>query len=242
MKKKLKLSIITVTFNAGELLKSTLESILCQEADGIELLIIDGKSTDDTLSIARLFENHFDNLTIVSEPDNGIYDAMNKGINIAKGEYIFFLNAGDIFFDNSVLRKMLPQLNGSDVFYGDSYTYNDCHEVIPFRVGEFSKYRLTISNICHQTIFYPTSLLKKNKYECKYKIVADRALNMKLWKKCHFSYIKIPVVLYLGGGISNNTKDDIFARDFKKLVIKSLGLDALLYLCFYKTKQFFVGN
>ncbi|MGL5893430.1 MAG: glycosyltransferase, partial [Bacteroidales bacterium] len=88
-------SIITVTYNAGQLLERTIESVLAQTSFNYEYIILDGQSKDNTLEIIKKYEHHINKW--ISEPDNGIYDAMNKAIDIARGEYILFLNAGDTF-------------------------------------------------------------------------------------------------------------------------------------------------
>lgn len=230
----MKLSIITVTYNAEKALKQTLESIEKQKNAEIELLIIDGCSTDKTIEIAHLYRNKIDNMKVFSELDKGIYDAMNKGINLSSGDYLFFLNAGDVFFDNSVLDRVLSQLNGKDVYYGDSYISNQGSVITPYRVGRFSKYRLAVTNICHQSIFYPRYLISANKYNIKYRIVADWVMNMSIWKERPFMYIKTPVVLYEGGGLSSYQLDNEFKKDYKKLVIRNLGIFAFIYLCVYK--------
>ena len=234
----MKLSIITVTYNAGELLEPTLRSIVNQNVFDLELLIIDGQSKDNTLEIAHSFNGKVSIMKIVSEPDEGIYDAMNKGIEMANGDYMLFLNAGDIFYDDMVLKRVLPVLNGSDVFYGDSFTKNG-NNIFPYRTGPFSKYRLAHVNICHQTIFYPRNALLKHKFKLKYKILADYVTNLYLWKKYPFVYLNTPVALYLGGGASSIVKDKIFAKDYRMIILRTLGLDAFIFLCVRKLINYF---
>lgn len=227
----MKLSIITVTYNPGNSLISTLHSIEKQKEYEIELLIIDGGSTDNTINIANSYKNKFSSVIVVSEPDNGIYDAMNKGIDLAKGDYLFFLNAGDVFFDENVLKNVLPLLNGNDVFYGDSYVYDENHVLNPFRSGRFSRYRLSYTNICHQSIFYPKYLLSSCKFNLRYCILADWYTNMVIWNKHPFIYIKKPVVIYENGGISDLRRDMNFIKDHKINVLKILGVNAFIFLC-----------
>lgn len=227
----MKLSIITVTYNAENDIIPTMESILKQYNSDFELIIVDGCSNDKTLKMVEDYNERFQYMRIISEPDNGIYDAMNKGVALAKGEYVFFLNAGDVLFDNTVFDKVLPSLNGIDVYYGDSYRISN-GLLKPFRSGEFTKYRLAVINICHQTIFYPRMLLLENPYNLDYILGADHALNMLLWEKRPFKYVNFPISLYKGDGVSENglNKDKKFVKDYKWLVASRLGIDALIYL------------
>lgn len=117
-----KFSIITVTFNAGKLLEDTIQSVITQTYKNIEYIIIDGKSTDNTLEIIGRYRNHIE--TVVSEPDKGLYDAMNKGIAKATGDYICFLNAGDELHEDDTLQLMVHSLAAftelPDVIYGET--------------------------------------------------------------------------------------------------------------------------
>lgn len=119
------ISLVTVCYNAAPLIKDTLQSAVSQTYRNIELVIIDGGSTDDTVAQARAFGDYTG--TLVSEPDKGIYDAMNKGIGAAKGEWIYFLNAGDSFCDNRVLEDIFGQRNleGIDLIYARIQTVNE---------------------------------------------------------------------------------------------------------------------
>ena len=117
------LSIITITYNAEQFLERTLQSasnalLHADNPEAIEYLLIDGNSTDRTLKIAAGFS--FISKT-VSEPDRGLYDAMNKGLMLAKGKFVWFLNAGDEIFDQNVLKELLPKLSvNADVYYSDA--------------------------------------------------------------------------------------------------------------------------
>ena len=111
------ISIITITFNAQETLKPTMESVCSQSFRDYEHIIVDGASKDDTLKIARSYEG----VRILSEPDRGLYDAMNKGLHLAKGEYVIFLNSGDTFHSEDTLEKYaLYAKAGADIIYGDT--------------------------------------------------------------------------------------------------------------------------
>ena len=97
-----KFTIITVTYNAGKVLEATIQSVISQTYENVEYILVDGGSKDNTLDLVQSYRNRISQL--VSEPDQGLYDAMNKGIMIAKGEWINFMNCGDSFYDNSVIK------------------------------------------------------------------------------------------------------------------------------------------
>ena len=116
-----KFSIITVTYNAGKVLEDTIQSVISQTYRNVEYIIVDGKSKDNTLEIVDKYRNHISK--VVSEPDKGLYDAMNKGILLATGDYLCFLNAGDELHDNQTLQQIVHTLKGTalpDVIYGET--------------------------------------------------------------------------------------------------------------------------
>ena len=112
-----KFSIITVTFNAAKTLEATIQSILNQNYSNIELIIVDGKSTDATLNIIKKYESNIK--TWISEPDKGLYDAMNKGMKLASGDYIWFMNAGDEIYAQDTLSRITEMCSEQDIFYGE---------------------------------------------------------------------------------------------------------------------------
>lgn len=193
------ISIITVVYNGEKYLEKTIKSVINQMYENIEYIIIDGGSTDGTLDIIKKYENKIDYW--VSEQDSGIYDAMNKGIELAKGEWINFMNAGDRFFDINVLSEVSINLN-ADLVYGNHAIYlgdsNSCNIV------DVKCYKDT-RNIpfCHQSLFAKTELLKKFHFDLKYKIASDYDQYMKIK---HFNatikHIPLTISLYLDGGLS----------------------------------------
>jgi glycosyltransferase involved in cell wall biosynthesis len=116
-----KFSIITVTYNAEKVLEDTIQSVISQTYHHIEYIIVDGASKDGTLSIINRYRSRIH--TVVSEPDKGLYDAMNKGIALASGDYLCFLNAGDCFHEDDTLQQMVHTINGNelpDILYGET--------------------------------------------------------------------------------------------------------------------------
>ncbi len=118
-------SIITITYNAGRFLERTIQSILSQQTTDYEYIIIDGASKDNTLAIIKRHENHIANW--ISEPDRGLYDAMNKGLHRATGQYVWFMNAGDELHDSQTLSTLLDRTKASDadVYYSDALFVRD---------------------------------------------------------------------------------------------------------------------
>ena len=114
-----KFSIITVTYNAGKVLEETIQSVISQTYQQVEYLIIDGGSKDNTLDIVKQYKEHIHR--IISEPDKGLYDAMNKGIQKATGDYLCFLNAGDKWHENNTLQLIVDSLTGQNVLPDEDF-------------------------------------------------------------------------------------------------------------------------
>lgn len=169
----MRISIITVSFNCKNTIEKTLYSVANQKNQDYEYIIIDGGSTDGTMELIQAYSNIIENMYIVSEPDNGIYDAMNKGILKASGDYIFFLNSGDVFYNDFVLAEVMKYLDlDFDIFWGNVIK-NNIVETYP---SQISKFRLVALErmICHQAIFAKKELLEKYLFDTTFKICADR--------------------------------------------------------------------
>jgi len=182
------ISLITVCYNAELLLEATLNSAINQTYKNIELVIIDGGSSDQTVSIAKKFEQYIG--TLISEPDKGIYDAMNKGILASKGEWIYFLNAGDLFFHARILEELFSNNNsllGIDFIYGKMQTINEPTGV-NYVAGEqvlFQSFYFKYP-ICHQTTFTRKSAFNyMPMLSTAYKIMSDNHWQMQFFK--HYS-------------------------------------------------------
>jgi glycosyltransferase involved in cell wall biosynthesis len=148
-----KLSIITVCRNIKDTIQRTCESIINQTWQDFEWIVVDGGSTDGTVEILKRYKDRID--ILISEPDNGIYNAMNKGIKIATGEYLNFMNGGDSFYDNGVLEKVFKNKEYSaDILYGWQY----------FKVeNNFRKFteQLTKEKLCSTGIGHQAEFIKK---------------------------------------------------------------------------------
>lgn len=166
-----KITIITVSYNAVTSIEPTILSVINQTYPNIEYIVIDGGSNDGTVDIIKKYQNKISYW--VSEPDKGIYDAMNKGIRMATGDWINFMNAGDTFFcDTSLNLLFIPEPDsGIDIIYGDTeFIYAFGRYVRQPAELEKLKYGMIF---CHQSSFVKADLLKKQNYNTKYKICAD---------------------------------------------------------------------
>ena len=215
----IKTTIVTVCYNAVDNIENTVLSVISQTYNNIEYIVIDGGSNDGTIEIIKKYS---ENITRwISEPDKGIYDAMNKGIQISTGDYILFLNAGDSLYSKNTISDVSKKITSKAIYYGDVYRIYDKYTNL--YGGKFSSYRLTFENICHQSIFYPTEYLKKRPYTTKYRLLADWEMNMNLYNKYSFVYLDIPISNYLMGGVSDMSSDDKFIKDYRYIIFKSFG-------------------
>lgn len=213
-------SIIVPTFNSSQTIQAALNSILNQSMQSYyEIIIIDAKSTDATLNKIDQCCTEQVEIRVVSEKDNGVYDAMNKGIKLSKGQWLYFLGSDDTLFNDHVLEDASsflkdPQL---DVVYGNvsSPLYGEKYD------GEFTEWKIPFKNIAHQAIFYRKTLFEKiGNYNLKYRMLADWDLNLR-WminKKIRRKYIDVTIANYATGGMSEVVRDEIFYADFQKLL------------------------
>lgn len=219
------ITVIIVVYNAADSIEASILSVLNQTYSNIELCIIDGGSTDGTLDIIKKYSDRISYW--ISEPDRGIYDAMNKGIIAATGKWIYFLGSGDILLN--VLHKIAGLMNdGTCIYYGNVYR-NDLNKVYN---GRYSAYKLAVTNICHQAIFYPLEVLRKYNYNIQYKSLADHDLNMRCFgdKSLRFKYIPELISIYEGNGFSEeNRLVDPFLSDKLKIIQSNFSFLVYIY-------------
>lgn len=221
-------SIITVSYNNVCGLSHTIESVIGQTFDDYEFIIIDGDSSDGS---KQIIEQNKRNFTYwCSEPDSGIYNAMNKGIMQAKGKYLIFMNAGDTFFSNKVLEQVFPQLDNIDIIVGyalkNGKSYQNIHE-------EDVLMMLFHSSFSHQATFIKRDLFQNYRYDEKLEIVSD----WKAWvdwiviDNHTYKYIDTVVANYDFTGISSDCKnwnrillerESVLKSSFPPLVLKKL--------------------
>jgi len=201
----MKLSIIIPTFNSAKTLKRALDSIVSQSYSDWEVLIMDGVSKDETINIAKSYND--DRIRIYSEPDKGIYDAMNKGIKKSRGEWLYFLGSDDWLYDDNVLKFVFQDNDFSeyDVVYGEVES-----DVFHDKFGEWSVATLEC-NRCHQGIFYRRNFFEKgNMYNIKYNVWADHDINLRWFLNFRSKYIPLIVAHYCADGYSANKVDVFF--------------------------------
>ena len=204
-----KFSIITVTYNAEAVLDDTIQSVVAQTYKEIEYIIVDGGSKDKTLEIAKRYAEKLS--VIISEPDKGLYDAMNKGIRLATGDYVCFLNAGDQLHEDETLFQIVQSLYEAelpDVIYGDTDIVDlDGHFLHKRRLSppenltwkSFKQGML----VCHQAFFARTSLAKVTPYNLKYRYSSDFDWCIRIMKQAkvlHNTYLTI--IDYLSEGMT----------------------------------------
>jgi glycosyltransferase involved in cell wall biosynthesis len=212
-------SIITPVYNSGSKIEKTIKSVAAQDSDLYEYIIVDGASTDETLTSIKNSGGDFE---LVSEPDAGVYDAMNKGIARASGKYLYFLGAGDSLRPHALsnIARLMPREDLNFV-YGNVYWEDQAM----IYAGAFTKEKLRNSNICHQAVFYHRNIFDLiGGFELRFKILADYVFNIKCFGngKVKKSYIEYVVANFEGGGISTLQKDESFNRERGKLVRKYL--------------------
>lgn len=214
-----KLSIITVCYNASSTIETTINSVLSQTYKNFEYLIIDGASADGTTDIIKKYTGS-ENVRYVSETDNGIFDAMNKGIELASGEWIYFLGSDDIFYDNNVVEKIFKhEINSVQIIYGN---VKFLHSDIEYD-GPFDQEKISTKNICHQALFTRKTLFQEiGIFDCKYKMSADYSFNLKwMGQKKTALYVDEIVAIYNEKGMSGRIWDEVFYNDFDNLLIEN---------------------
>lgn len=226
------ISIITVVYNGEKYLAETIQSVINQTYDNIEYIIIDGGSTDGTLDIIRKYEDAIDYW--ISEQDRGIYDAMNKGLQVCSGDYVWFINAGDMIFGNNTVKTMIQFCCDADVFYGDNQLINQNGENVkvakaPSEVNWRSFLHGMV--VSHQAMVIRKSLIKP--YDLQYKYVSDHDWVINSLKKAEkICNIHTPMSKYLLGGFSDQNFYGCWNDKFK-IVKKHYGFPGYLLTLWY---------
>ena len=220
------ISIIIPTYNSDKTLERCLESIVKQDFETYEIIIVDGKSSDKTKDIVIKYASDNTRFRWISESDAGVYDAMNKGIDIAKGEWIYFLGSDD-YLHETVLKKLFDNNYpaGVNVVYGSARIAGYTPWALDGQIydGEFDLKKLLKKNICHQAIFYRRSFVQNEigYYNLRYKICADWDFNLRCWAKSAFVYKDLIISTFNGGGSSTYNNIDVeFGNNFLQNIIK----------------------
>ncbi|MCB0397923.1 MAG: glycosyltransferase [Flavobacteriales bacterium] len=233
------ISVITPTLNVSATIRHSIESVLSQTFTDFEYLVMDGGSEDGTEQTVKAY----DKVTWVSEPDRGIYDAMNKGIAIAKGTWVYFLGADDRLYDDEVFSDVFKYAgeNNTDIIYGDA------HFLVKDFIhgGAYDPVRITQSNICHQAMFVKRSLFERlGNFDLKYPINADWEFNLRAFGRndVHTAYLPRTIVHYNNRGESGTHLDQAFLADRRNLIMKHYSLSRLTaYLRFIAKQRIGIG-
>ncbi|MEQ9218806.1 MAG: glycosyltransferase family 2 protein [Cyclobacteriaceae bacterium] len=206
---KVTLSIITVTYNAEKYVEQTIKSVLNQTFKDLEYLIVDGESTDRTLEIIGRFQDKID--LVISDKDSGVYDAMNKGLQMAHGEYILFLNAGDELSKPTVFEEIFDSKQKADIYYGETNILNKDRKVIGTRTeltsrklpGQLIKKDFLNGQVVSHQSFIPKRSLA-TPYNLKYQCSADIDWMLQIISRSKkIVNVNQPISNYLQGGISD---------------------------------------
>lgn len=206
-----KFSLITVTYNAGAVLEDTIQSIITQTYKKVEYILIDGASTDNTMRIIERYRDHIH--TVVSEPDQGLYDAMNKGLSLATGDYVCFLNAGDCLHEDDTLLGMVHSVAASheapcppDVLYGDTALVDSeghflrMRRLTPPEHLTWKSFRHGML-VCHQAFFARRAIAPQ--YDLRYRFSADFDWCIRVMKQARYLHnTHLTLVDYLDEGLT----------------------------------------
>ncbi len=218
----MKISIVTIVLNDKQNIEKTIQSVLSQNIEK-EYIIIDGGSTDGTLDIINKYEGRID--ILISENDDGIYNAMNKAVNLANGEWICFMNSGDVFYDSNILKNILPKIDDSvDIIYGDQEVrYTSKKKIVKANMSIQDIWKGMIFS--HQSCFVKKEVLNQYKFNESNKITADYELFYTLYKaNKKFSYIPMIVASVSAGGVSDIKRIDSIVSRWK-IIDKSFGVN-----------------
>ena len=199
-----KISIITIVYNNVRDIEHTILSVINQSYSNIEYIVIDGASTDGTLDIIQKYRGSID--ILVSEKDNGIYEAMNKGLAKATGDYVLFLNSGDELYDNNTIHTIVDNGNGADIIYGETKLVDEDRKIIGDRrhkaPAEFDWKSFQYGmNVCHQAIYVKREIAPP--YNLQYKLSADIDWVIRAAKNAKTTQnVNCYVARYLVGGMS----------------------------------------
>lgn len=233
----MKITVVTVCYNAEEDIRETIVSVLAQSSNNYEYIIKDGNSKDKTVELAEAYKSVFSekniHYSIISEPDDGIYSAMNLAAKKAQGDYVIYMNAGDRFCGEDVLEKIYDKMENhhDDIIYGDSYEYTERGE-LKLKRCMYLKQILRVMPFCHQAVFVRRSLLLEEPFDLSYKIGADYNSFLRFYlAKRRFYYCRFPICVYDTNGISAirvvDTKQEIWRSQKENNVIRPWWYKAL---------------
>lgn len=233
-------SIITVSYNAAGTIRKTIESVLHQTYACIEYIIIDGNSTDKTYQIICEYDKKFEERNMpyihISEPDKGIYDAMNKGLGYCSGEWVYYLNANDRLFQDITLEQVFSQKYGDRVscIYGNTWNVKE-NRLYFKRAYDIETIYYKVPFV-HQALFVRRRVMERYKFNTAYKVSADYDLFVRMYVNGErYRQIDCDVAFFDLSGISQNSAEE--ARDERKEIRVRNGLHKR-----YRVRRFFQNN
>ena len=215
-------SIITAAYQAASKLEATIETVLREDPTLFEYIVVDGGSDDSSIEVLKKYG---DRIRWISEPDRGVYDAMNKGIALSAGRYLYFLGAGDVLYPG-VLSRIAAELPDHDcaVVYGNFSVPHDDTKYY----GHVGKYWLClVYDICHQSAFYGREVFEMlGKYDLRYPVRSDYLTNIRAFcdERIEKKYVDLTVACYERGGMSELLIDDAFVADFPAIIRENLKI------------------
>ena len=230
MEQNVMYSVIVVCLNAGQRLRETVDSILRQSYNNFEVIVKDGGSSDGSVEMLQGIGLD-ERVHIYTKKDNGIYDAMNQAVKLAKGAYFLFLNTGDTFYDEEVLNKITHEMNKleknnkkAEIIYGNMY--HKALDTIIYASPEIHDFTCYRNVPCHQTCFYHRSLFESRGYRTEYNVRAD--YEHFLWcyyeRRAEIVYVPVVVASYEGGGYSETKENRKRSkRQHREIVVRYMG-------------------
>lgn len=246
----MKISLITTTYNSAATLRDTMESVLAQTYTDVEYLVIDGASSDGTIGIIREYEPRFGGrMRWLSEPDKGLYDAMNKGIKMATGDVVGILNSDDFFTSDDILEQVVSVfLPNVDAVYGDIHFVrpNDLNKCVRYYSSRlFRPWALRFGYMpAHPSFYARRELFERNGgYSLDYKLAADYEMMVRLFykEKIRYKYLPIDMVTMRTGGMSTKSirnRLQLTKEDAKACCQNGMYSNFLMCSCKYITKCF----
>ena len=222
-------SIIVVSLNTKKEFLKTLNSIKNQTFSNYEVIVVDGESKDGTV---KEIENNKKLISkYIIEKDKGIYDAMNKGIGIASGDWVIFLNSGDIFFDNFVLDRLnFFDLKNKEIIFGE--TIVDNQEIKYLVHSKMFDNKTIIMPFCHQSCFVKRDILKKNNFSLKYKYSSDFNFFFNCYlNNLNFYKSDVTISIISAGGLSDRYRQNVFKENYQ--ILKKNINNRYLFLIYY---------
>lgn len=224
------ISVILVTYNAKKYLQRCLDSIYSQAYPHIEVVVMDGGSTDGTPAI--LESNAAKIAFRKSEKDGGIYEAMNKALDHARGQWVYFIGADDVL--TPAFSQMAAELTDPQAIY-----YGSVLKAGQKYLGKMAPYKQAKTGINHQAIIYPAGVFSVRRYDPRYRISADHVFNMQCYgdKHYHFIFKDFDIAVFNDTGISSLQKDTVFEKEKAGLILKYFGPAIYLRFLFKRLKE-----